>query len=803
MMSGEDIEVNKSVFSQKKLTEIYIGYFPFDWVCSIVKYEAECTISEPFDLFDKTIVGILTVEPCLSIEKIGEILGLNIIQDTENNKYRDEAEYEILEIALSSLKGYGMIETGDIHYSSCKLTDIGREYAIKGRKFRIEAEKEFVLFYDHTSGDHQTAKQRLANLPGKGDKLIGEFDFLQETLMRELACVQATEIYDPEKGNSFRYPLIKEEESVTKKIRLNIALLFDLETSQIRLLACEPVSHSIIDEMSKWIEQHEKASIINDFFALNTTTFPLASLPDSYVAGLVKAQKEMEELIKQAPEDALTLARQVHGQSAYIDWSFFWAYFDYFLGQDSEEVWCILPEYDNTILDIIEKISNQQRPLFLVFVGTDDISLMERLVEMEKRSRRPESMLFVMAVEEQETFEFYAAGSPAKRYSLREFNLASKGLSYALPMLFINESEFSTNQFKNEFVDTYIDDIEREVESRFKRYQDSIVIKEKVLSFERTDNKLQVLKNPEMPPNKKARIDMIQSRKQECLAALKAKHKSVLREELDLCKKEFESQEFQSLEAIKPFQNWIVEIKGKLFEDYKDLHDQVGKLNETIDNEVLRIKDEILAKTYVIDTNVFIDDPEIISRIDKKNHVVLSHTVINELDGLKKGPCKEQATKAIQVLNKTIGRNKQLRTAKANTEILPEEYRQKSPDNKILSVAYLYKDKNVFLLTSDNGLQLKAKSIGLPVISFREFIGMDKAQEANRKKLWQHCVEVFKSMPRKRFGKQSIGDFMKALNDTDPGFDYRKMGFEKASDFLASVPHFQIIDDNFIRLKNK
>ena len=45
-----------------------------------------------------------------------------------------------------------------------------------------------------------------------------------------------------------------------------------------------------------------------------------------------------------------------------------------------------------------------------------------------------------------------------------------------------------------------------------------------------------------------------------------------------------------------------------------------------------------------------------------------------------------------------------------------------SPDNMILSVALKYKDENPILLTSDNGLQIKAKGLQIPVISLKDFL---------------------------------------------------------------------------------
>ena len=58
----------------------------------------------------------------------------------------------------------------------------------------------------------------------------------------------------------------------------------------------------------------------------------------------------------------------------------------------------------------------------------------------------------------------------------------------------------------------------------------------------------------------------------------------------------------------------------------------------------------------------------------------------------------------------------------ANTNLLPIDFNPRSPDNLILSVALKYKDDNPMLLTSDNGLQIKCKGLGISTVSLKEFI---------------------------------------------------------------------------------
>ncbi len=127
---------------------------------------------------------------------------------------------------------------------------------------------------------------------------------------------------------------------------------------------------------------------------------------------------------------------------------------------------------------------------------------------------------------------------------------------------------------------------------------------------------------------------------------------------------------------------------------------------------------------YVIDTNVFVDYPEIISKIDKKYKVVLSAKVIDELDYLKISLSDEQkrnVQKALRLINEGID-TRGIKMEIADVSLLPNDFNKKSPDNLILSVALKFKNENPILLTSDNGLQIKAKGLGLTTISLKEYI---------------------------------------------------------------------------------
>jgi len=127
---------------------------------------------------------------------------------------------------------------------------------------------------------------------------------------------------------------------------------------------------------------------------------------------------------------------------------------------------------------------------------------------------------------------------------------------------------------------------------------------------------------------------------------------------------------------------------------------------------------------YIIDTNVFVDYPEIISKIDKQYQIVLSAKVIDELDYLNISLTQEQkknVQKALKQINDIIDK-RNIKIDTADLSLLSNDFNKKSPDNFILSVALRYKNENPIMLTSDNGLQIKAKGLGITTITLKEFL---------------------------------------------------------------------------------
>ena len=135
------------------------------------------------------------------------------------------------------------------------------------------------------------------------------------------------------------------------------------------------------------------------------------------------------------------------------------------------------------------------------------------------------------------------------------------------------------------------------------------------------------------------------------------------------------------------------------------------------------VKSKTKRNIYIIDTNVFVNCPDIIGKIDKKYPIILSAKVTDELDKMKiklDEQGKRNAERALRNLNNEKAH--EIIYEFADVSLLPNDFDRRSPDNMILSVALKYKSDNPIMLTSDNGLQLKCKILGISTITLNEFL---------------------------------------------------------------------------------
>ena len=136
--------------------------------------------------------------------------------------------------------------------------------------------------------------------------------------------------------------------------------------------------------------------------------------------------------------------------------------------------------------------------------------------------------------------------------------------------------------------------------------------------------------------------------------------------------------------------------------------------------EIVEYKENI----FIIDTNVFVKCPTIISKVGKYK-VVIPTTVLEELDRLKlkQSIDKKALSDAVKNINKAF-LNNYSSMEEGDSSLLPKGFDAQKADCLILSVALKYRaeDKNPILLTSDNLLQSKALGLGIKTISLQDFL---------------------------------------------------------------------------------
>lgn len=126
---------------------------------------------------------------------------------------------------------------------------------------------------------------------------------------------------------------------------------------------------------------------------------------------------------------------------------------------------------------------------------------------------------------------------------------------------------------------------------------------------------------------------------------------------------------------------------------------------------------------YIIDTNVFVNCPDIISKIGKKYKIIIPSTVLEELDKLKIKEGIDKITLSKAAKNISMAFTQQYSCMEdANVSLLPNGFDRKNPDCKILSIALKHSEENPILLTSDNMLAARAKGLGITTITLKDFL---------------------------------------------------------------------------------
>ena len=180
--------IAKAVFEEKKISERIFGYISYDINFVKATYAGKTQRPAKITSLEKGIVGILLVDETASFEKIGLILGLDVVND--------KAEQSILRTAIETLRGFNAIEGDD---SCMALTNAGRTYADKGERPDTYT-KSFDIYVDK---DH-LSWLNIKNCIGDNLSKINEINTPCENLnlsleeIKQFAECQAQDVHFPQ-----------------------------------------------------------------------------------------------------------------------------------------------------------------------------------------------------------------------------------------------------------------------------------------------------------------------------------------------------------------------------------------------------------------------------------------------------------------------------------------------------------------------------------------------------------------------------------------------------------------------------
>lgn len=713
MIKEIDIEIFRHISNQMEATEIYLGHIAFSFHYTQAQYKATCTEAFPFTPFDKVICELLKVEEHLSFENIGDILGMNVYESENPKRYLDLAEKEILMEALQSLSSpdYRMIEGGDIQYSRCRLTPIGREYAEKKSKFRITANKPFTVYYDQTTGKHEQAKQNFEYVDGKPSSKEFEVELVDDSTLKAIAAVQIPEIYNPSKQYSFTDAVLVKKRNLS--IDYPVALTFSLTDKTYHLYCYDIGNKKLHPYFNSWLnDSPEVKRQVIDGFTLRASGITVES--DSVHEQITQQFSEYTKGIK------LHTVKSDLLNNEYIDEQLFYSSFSELINATEEvELFLCLPFVSDSVFksvkEVVQKFGNDRSRLFMVFpnlLSTKHQQDFDQLKSLTTGTanlfvmQQPVKTLVLCCQKEENSYEIgllnTTIGGVVKKFAKRKLwdERTTKVKNYLLEK-FSDGYALSVCEKVNEVVNN---DIQKTVS---KAQLDELAFYEfKLQPFTGMGKYAETIK---------LALEFIKSFRTERI--------SLLEEKLEAQFKELESK-LTTVSDEKEFveiQKQFASIKAEILFDNSELFKRSEELLKLIIIKKNEFEEAKRTHSFIIDTNVFIKDPLIISKIEAKNKIVIAAKVIDELDSFKaNAQLKEVATKSISEIFKD--KNKNIHRVKANLKLLPPDFSKRDPDNLILAVALMYKHKHGILISDDKGLHEKAKTVEMDAMTYDNFI---------------------------------------------------------------------------------
>ena len=283
--------IAKAVFGAKKISERIFGYISYDIKFVRAVYHGKTQRPAKITALEKGIVGILLVDETASFEKIGSILGLDVVND--------KAEQSILRSAIETLRGFNAIEGDD---SLIALTEGGHAYADKGERPDTYT-KDFDIFVDTSHPSWYNIKNGIGDNVKKIEEINTPCDDLNLELdqIKAYAEQQAQDVHFPQ--NRYLLESATWNEGHEASYKVYVCFVQNVANSEdVRAFVYDENTEGLNSLIAEQINQDEdlKSELLNSCIRLECENDEETTVLEGDAVEVAKA--EITEELKQAEQ---------------------------------------------------------------------------------------------------------------------------------------------------------------------------------------------------------------------------------------------------------------------------------------------------------------------------------------------------------------------------------------------------------------------------------------------------------------------------------------------------------------------
>ena len=283
--------IAKAVFGAKKISERIFGYISYDIKFVRAVYHGKTQRPAKITALEKGIVGILLVDETASFEKIGSILGLDVVND--------KAEQSILRSAIETLRGFNAIEGDD---SLIALTEGGHAYADKGERPDTYT-KDFDIFVDTSHPSWYNIKNCIGDNVKKIEEINTPCDDLNLELDQNKAYAeqQAQDVHFPQ--NRYLLESATWNEGHEASYKVYVCFVQNVANSEdVRAFVYDENTEGLNSLIADQINQDEdlKSELLNSCIRLECENDEETTVLEGDAVEVAKA--EITEELKQAEQ---------------------------------------------------------------------------------------------------------------------------------------------------------------------------------------------------------------------------------------------------------------------------------------------------------------------------------------------------------------------------------------------------------------------------------------------------------------------------------------------------------------------